>query len=253
MDASAAKPILAARTKTPEDGRACLGLGFDHLEITLPCPGGPDEEAAWAALAAENQVVFLGHGPQEGDSREPAKLERIYLPRLREATLAAVRLGVRLLTVHCWIDSRWTPADLMRRKIALLAQAAAGCTAEGIQMTLENLSEPWKDLEAALTAVPDLGLTLDVGHAQLLSRSNRSIEIIEHGFDRIRHLHLHDNLGGTSPKDDLHMMPGRGITPFAEIFGALKSRGYDRTATLELGIHELIEGRRWVKEHWDQS
>ena len=43
---------------------------------------------------------------------------------------------------------------------------------------------------------------------------NASPDIIEHHFPRISHLHLHDNHGGVSPKDDLHLPPGEGIVSF---------------------------------------
>ncbi len=50
----------------------------------------------------------------------------------------------------------------------------------------------------------------------------------------IRHVHLHDNFGGDSPKDDLHLPPGSGNVDFDSILKALVTEGYDGTMTLEV-------------------
>ncbi|MBW1857069.1 MAG: sugar phosphate isomerase/epimerase, partial [Deltaproteobacteria bacterium] len=52
--------------------------------------------------------------------------------------------------------------------------------------------------------------TLDIGHGQLLREENASFTIIKRYPDRIKHIHLHDNLGGNMPENDLHLPPGKG-------------------------------------------
>lgn len=246
---------LAARARSIEEAEQCLALGFDLLEITLPCPGGPEEERAWSEFSGRHQVAYLAHGPEEGNPFDLARLKREYMPRLRQALAAAERLGCLGLTVHFWLDSRWIklPAADIQDKVSLLARVAAWGASAGMPVNLENLSEDWTDLERPLAAIPDLGLTLDVGHAQLLRPENAAPGIIVHLFGRLRHLHLHDNHGGRSSKDDLHLIPGQGQVPLARIFGLLKERGYDRTATLELRPHEMAAARDWVTRVWEQA
>jgi len=53
-------------------------------------------------------------------------------------------------------------------------------------------------------------MTLDLGHGELLCEENRSLGFIEKFPERIKHVHLHDNRGGNSPTDDLHLPPGEG-------------------------------------------
>lgn len=120
-------------------------------------------------------------------------------------------------------------------------------------MNLENLSEPWTDLDPAFTRVVDLGLTLDVGHAQLLTRCNTAPELIERFHSRLRHLHLHDNHGGWRPADDLHLPPGRGVVPYPLIFRTLRQYGYEGTATLELAPDEWGPARAWVLDAWREA
>ena len=67
---------LAARIHRVDEVGPCLESGFDHLEISLPCPGGPEEEEYWLALARDKKVSLLGHGPHEGNPRDLLHLEK---------------------------------------------------------------------------------------------------------------------------------------------------------------------------------
>ena len=163
---------------------------------------------------------------------------------------AAGRLGATLLTIHFNVDSRWLPPETVQGKIDLLAKVVEWGSELAVQVNLENLSEASEELEKALIAVPGLGLTLDVGHAMLTHETSTAPEIIRRLFDRISHLHLHDNLGGKSVRDDLHLIPGDGKVAFAELFGMLKKRGYNKTATLELAPHEMALARQRVVDLW---
>ncbi|MFH1135193.1 MAG: sugar phosphate isomerase/epimerase family protein [Pseudomonadota bacterium] len=244
---------FAARAKTVEEGLTCLGLGFNLLEITLPCPQGAPEEQGWLGLLDSGKASFLAHGPQEGDPRDPDRLAREYLPRLKAAVAAAARLKCPLLTVHLWLDSRFLGPDAITRKIELLRQTAAWGDEYGVKINIENLSEPWTDMIEAFKQVESLGLTLDLGHGALMQPRNASFGFIENCYHRLRHLHLHDNHGGDSPKSDLHLPPGQGIVPFLELFSLLKKKGYAGTATLELKPGELTQARDWIRATWDAA
>lgn len=245
--------FIAARARNIEDARKCIDMGFETLEITLPCPGGDQEINAWSNLAAEHDISFLAHGPLEGDPTNLINLKNNYVPHLKRAIDDARNLNCRGLTIHFWLESRWLKKSVIEEKVKLLKIVAEYAEIEGMELYLENLSELWPDLDRALEEIPSLGLTLDVGHAQIFQPANASPEIIEHLFDKVRHLHLHDNNGGTSPKDDLHLIPGRGIVPFDRIFKLLKTRGYNRTATLELYTYEMEEARTWIESAWNNA
>ncbi len=103
------------------------------------------------------------------------------------------------------------------------------------------------DLEPAMNEVPDLGLTLDVGHANLNGSVNKSISIIEKLRRFIRHVHLHDNLGGQSQADDFHLPIGSSTIDFRAIMTSLLSAGYDGTLTLEVKPEFQEAGRIRIK------
>ncbi len=244
---------LCARAHTLEDIETILAQGFKILEITLPCSGGLEEERAWMELAKERGLTLMGHGPNEGKPLDLYHLENKSLPTFRQALEAAGRLGAKLLTIHFNVDSRWIPPDTILGKIDLLGRIAGWGSELGVQVNLENLSEASADLKKALLRVPSLGLTLDVGHAMLTHPTSTAPAIIRDLFDRISHLHLHDNHGGKSPRDDLHLIPGEGKVAFAELFHLLKERGYNRTATLELAPPEMAVAQKHGTTLWLQE
>ncbi|MBW2093219.1 MAG: sugar phosphate isomerase/epimerase [Deltaproteobacteria bacterium] len=233
---------ICARAHNLDEIETILEQGFKTLEITLPSPGGIEEENSWGELADQRNLTLIGHGPNEGNPRDLTSLENTCLPKLRQALEAAKRLNVALLTIHFNVDTRWIPPETIQGKIDFLAQITQWGAEFGVQVNLENLSEGSADLEKALRMVPDLGLTLDVGHAMLTHRTSTAPDIITQLFDRISHLHLHDNHGGKSYRNDEHLIPGE-----------LKERGYKKTATLELAPHEMALGQERIAAFWRSS
>jgi len=61
--------------------------------------------------------------------------------------------------------------------------------------------------------------------------------------NRIKHVHIHDNYGGNSPDDDLHLPLGKGTIVFESILHALCKKGYNETITLEVAPQFLREGK----------
>jgi len=191
---------------------------------------------------------YLCHGPREGNPNNINSLEKDYLPHVLEILEIMPILNMSLLTLHLWMDRRFVKAKVLDFKVELLREIINKAREKRILICLENLSENWHDLEVAFDKLPLLNLTLDVGHGQLLREENTSFNFIKRYPDRIRHIHLHDNLGGNTPEDDLHLSPGRGIVDFKNIFKALSKIGYKGTATLELKPFEIKSCLGFVKK-----
>jgi sugar phosphate isomerase/epimerase len=113
-----------------------------------------------------------------------------------------------------------------------------------IPFCLENLSERAFDFEPVFQHFPDLGMTLDIGHGELLSPENTAYSFIQEFPDRIRHIHIHDNRGGNSPADDLHLPLGEGSIDFPPILSALVQSGYNGTITLEVPPPSFAQQRQ---------
>ena len=231
---------LGGTAKSPEDVKEICALGLDFAEIPIKDPaafsGLVDE---YARLKDEMGCYYLCHGPLEGDPNNTFSLENVYLPKILAILPFMESLGMELLTIHLWLDSRFIRNELISFKIALLGRILEKSAKAGIALCLENLSESADDFERPFEEFPELFMTLDLGHAQLLTDVNRSYGFIERYPDRIKHVHVHDNRGGQSHHDDLHLPPGEGIIRFESILSELKRICYRRTMTLELTPGEI--------------
>jgi sugar phosphate isomerase/epimerase len=231
---------LGGTARSPQDVRQLhdLGLQFGEIPITNP-KRFKDRVEQYARLGDKLGMYYLCHGPREGDPNDMEGLEKTYLPKVLGILPLMTQLRTTLLTVHLWLDSRFVREEVIRFKITLLQRVIDKAQERGIVICLENLSERISDMKTALDDLPLLNLTLDLGHGQLLTDRNRSYDFIARYPRKIRHIHLHDNKGGDSPLDDLHLPPGEGIIDFGRILKGLRAIGYDRTVTLELRPDEI--------------
>jgi len=224
-----------------------LSLKFAEIPITDPGRFGPLVEE-YSRLKDNLGLYYVCHGVREGDPNDMAALERDYFPKIVDILPLMNRLGMTLLTIHLWMDRRYIEEEVFAFKIDLLRRILERATDAGITVCIENLSETASDLKIPFDELPRLKMTLDLGHAQLLTTFNRSFAFIDQFPDRINHVHLHDNKGGHSYRDDLHLPPGEGIIDLKKIFEKLKKIGYTRTITLELTPQEIKKCLAYVKE-----
>ena len=224
-----------------------LGLRFAEIPIIKPGQFLP-RIGDYNALREELGIYYLCHGPREGDPNNTDTLENTYLPKLMHILSIMPQMKMRLLTIHLWLDPRFVAPEVIAYKIGFLKRVLQRAGDSDITLCIENLSENAEHMAPIFDALPSLNLTLDLGHAQLLWDQNTSFGFIEKFPDRIRHIHLHDNLGGDSNTDDLHLPVGKGAVDFEGIFRKLNQIGYDGTMTLELKPAEIKENLGSVKQ-----
>lgn len=222
--------------------------GLDFGEVVIKDSQSCDYWKSRKTACLRDQNFFLiAHGPHEGNPNSVENLEKNYLPTLRQTVLTLSQLGISFLTTHLWMDSRYVLDDVIEFKIEALDGLRKLGEEYGVTVSLENLSESTVDFRRVISRIPPLSLTLDVGHGQLLTQENRAFEIIRDFSRNVGHVHIHDNMGGTGVKDDLHLPLGKGIVDFDRIFTELIRSGYDGTITLELKPEELEESLAYAK------
>ena len=144
---------------------------------------------------------------------------------------------------------------IVRRNIESLAELVAFAQPHRIGIMLENVPGRFNSvaqLAPIFAAVPELGLHLDIGHANLLTDYNTTDEILKAYGSRLKHVHMHDNKGGSA---DLHLPLGTGTIELDYYVRALQSRGYDGTITLEVFTpdkHYLGYSRDVLRRTWDE-
>lgn len=236
--------------------------GFDFCDLTLEPPATwlPDGKEV-GRLAGDLNLGLVGHTPWYLPIASPFPEMRSTARDLFKRCLGCFAdAGVELVNVH---PDQKVPLHSKQQVRAMNADAI-GTLAEdaavfGITLMVENLDRLFAgpdDLAPILDACPDVGLHLDVGHANLnlgLGGTNRSAAFLERYGDRLRHVHLSDNRGGS---DDLHLPLGAGTIDWRGVARRLKEAGYDGTVTLEVFSRErdyLRSSRSWWLRLWSEA
>jgi sugar phosphate isomerase/epimerase len=135
------------------------------------------------------------------------------------------------------------------------SRALAVARDNGVGLMVENTPGDFnsrQQLGELLDPVPELGLHLDIGHCNLQVAENTATDIILAYGGRIRHVHIHDNKGGSA---DLHLPLGAGTLELEPPLRALQSWGYDGTVTLEVFSEDhqyLFYSRDVLQKAWQK-
>ncbi len=240
--------FYGAPVRSLDDIARLRRTGFDFGEIAIANAGA--RQMWWESGVINGglgKFFLMAHGPLEGDPNDASALWNRYVPALMATVDTLNRMSIRSLNIHLFVDRRIVSSRVLAEKIRALKEIVEYGRKNSVAINLENLSETAEDLEPVMDEVPNLGLTLDVGHANLGGSENKSIAIIEKFGRLIRHVHLHDNLGGQSQADDLHLPMGAGTVDFKAIMTWLMSAGYDGTLTLEVKPEFQEAGRIRIK------
>jgi sugar phosphate isomerase/epimerase len=233
--------------------------GFDFLDLTLEPPAAwlPDGKEV-ARLCGDLGLQIVGHTAYYLPIASTfPELRQVARDLFRRALDTFADAGVELVNVHP--DQR-VPLQAIERVRAANVEAMGNLVLDaeqrGIKMMVENLDRLFAsvaDLKSILDAVPEAGLHLDIGHANLrlgLDEKNRTPDFLAALGDRLCHVHVSDNSGGT---EDRHLPLGAGNIDWKTAIRALKENGYDGTVTLEIFSRDrehLRTSRRLWLEWW---
>lgn len=215
-------------------------VGLDHQALDL-FPRGEFKRVAQELLAAGISVSvhapFCDLSPGAFDSL----VRRASLERLLLALEIAQDFQAEVLVFH----SGYHPGYHRERQKAwqgifrqALEEIAARAEKFRLRVALENVFEPSPDLFTPLVESidsPYLGYCFDAGHALAFAQSNWR-PWLEAFQKRLFELHLHDNDGSW----DQHLVPGKGVIPFPEIFAYLRERGLSPALTYEAHREEDV-------------
>lgn len=232
--------------------------GFDFIDLAL------EPEAAFSATLPLERIKealdhtgmgIVGHTAYYLPIASP-------FPEIRECALAEIErdfrifkaLGANKVNVHpyTWVplhDTRW----IREANIASLRRLYQHAETLGLKLMLENMAPNFntpRDLSTVFAAVPGLGFHLDVGHANLETEHNMTVELASLFANRLEHVHFSDNNGGNL---DLHLPLGAGKIDWKWIVHILKRVGYDGTITLEVFTDDrdyLLFSKEKLKQLW---
>src|SRR5437016_12223072 len=112
---------------------------------------------------------------------------------------------------------------IIERNLQTILELVRNAQEFEIGIMIENLPGSFntvRQLGELLEPVPELGLHLDIGHANLLVDYNTTGELLAAYGTRLHHVHLHDNKGGSA---DLHLPLGAGTLDTAQHLRSLQA------------------------------
>lgn len=222
-----------------EEIRTFSSMGLEFIDLTLEPPCGATwriDPKAIRRVLEDRGMGVVGH-------------TAFYLPiasAFESLRCAAVDELKRCLDAFAEIGSKWMNvhpdprapfherAFVIHRNVESLRELIDHGRPMGVGVMLENIPNGFNtaaNIGQVLDPLPDLGLHLDIGHANLHIPNNTTGEMLKAYGDRVRHVHLHDNNGADA---DLHLPLGAGHMDVDKEVGLLKASGYDDTITLEV-------------------
>jgi sugar phosphate isomerase/epimerase len=236
-----------------------VNMEFDFIDLTLEPPQADvrrlDRRAVRQALESSHLRV-VGHTAYYLPLCSPFEsVRRAAVEELKLCIEAFAGLGAAWMNIHP--DSTAPLHDrnfLIERNLQTIRELLPVSREFGVGLMIENLPGSFntvRQLAELLDPVPELGMHLDIGHANLLVDHNTTDEILVAYGQRLQHVHLHDNKGGGS---DLHLPLGAGTVDTAHYVRSLQSAGYDGTITLEVFTPDrqhLDYSRHVLRKIWD--
>ena len=187
---------------------------FDFIEITLKLDLSEYTPQYILKLkTALNNLEILGH--IHWKIKPLKEINKIY-----ENIRIFKKLGAKKITIHPYPNIE-----------NVLSEINDFCNKNKLQLLIENASsEPFNkatNLAKLIKNIPNLGITLDVGHANRTSRIEFNNFLRKFG-SKIKHIHLHDNVGGF---DHLFFLDKNKLK---RIITKINSIDYNGTVTLEM-------------------
>jgi sugar phosphate isomerase/epimerase len=237
-----------------------VALELDFIDLTLEPPAA----GSWRVNAREIRralddfgLEVVGHTAYYLPMASPfEEVRRAVVEELKRCLECFSVVGAKWMNLHpdrhAPMHDRHFIVDRNIKTICELLPVARDC---GVGVMIENLPGDWNNvlqLSQLLDPIPELGLHLDIGHANLKVPRATTDEILRAYGARLRHVHLHDNKGGDA---DLHLPLGCGTLNIHHQIQLLRSVGYDGPITLEVfseDRHYLAYSRDVLRKIWDE-
>jgi sugar phosphate isomerase/epimerase len=236
-------------------------IGLDFVDLTLEPPRASvdkiDTHAVRAVLEG-NGMQIVGHTAYYLPLCSPFEtIRHACVEELKRCIAAFAEMGAQWMNLH---PDRTAPMHdrkfIIEKNLQSLRELFVEARRFGIGLMIENLPGTFNSvmqLSELMDPLPELGLHLDIGHANLQTDRNTTSDLLTAYGSRLRHVHLHDNKGGS---EDLHLPLGAGTIEVAHYIDLLQATGYDGTITLEVfspDRHLLEYSRDVLRKLWDEA
>jgi sugar phosphate isomerase/epimerase len=210
--------------------KALKSLGYDYGEFGFGAPKEFVKEYK-KNYKKYSQILPISvvHLPRVDFTKEEIENIKILI-------LECLKIRCRNFVFHFFTIELIAENKITKERINGLKELAIFTKKQKVNLILENtISVKVKDLENIFNKVKGMYFCLDTGHANLTKEKNLQISFLNFFGDRLKHMHVHDNIGGIGKKEnDLHLPIGYGNINFPQIFKKLKKIKYSGNITLEI-------------------
>jgi len=238
-----------------------VAMELDFIDLTLE----PPASASWRVEPQEIRralddfgLEVVGHTAYYLPMASPFEgVRRAVVEELKHCLEVFSVVGAKWMNLH---PDRHAPmherAFVIERNIKTITDLLPVARDCGVGLMVENLPGDFNSvlqLSGLMDPIPELGLHLDIGHANLRVQRNTTDELLRAYGSRLRHVHLHDNKGGDA---DLHLPLGSGNLDLHHQIQLLRATGYDGTITLEVfseDKHYMSYSRDVLRKAWDEA
>ena len=200
--------------------------------------------AALNRAAKSRSIQFTVHAPfADINIASPSKpMLTATLKRLKESMAYASALDAKLWVFHPGSKtgiSMFYPGEDWKQNIQTIRKLHETAEEYGLNIAMENLPEKYgfimktpEDFQKFYkeTGLNDVGIVLDVGHANLEGQTERFLRELP---DKIGHIHVSDNMG----ENDQHLGLGYGKINWQRFAGTLREIDYDKMVMIESAEH----------------
>ena len=235
--------------------------GFDFAELSVEQPGSLPEEIMKKRKEILNELKRFRHPPKAhapywadlGSMHDG--IRNAWIAEGKEIIDVAARLDIQYLTFHSYsmgqsMKDRKHADVIIRNIIESLATLVEYGKKRKVAILVENMHghrsvNQFEDFKRIVDSVPDILVTLDVGHAFIVGGLNNIKNYMRTFNEKIHHMHFHDNFG----KEDDHINLGEGMINFKKVLAEMKKIKYDKTITIEnhSGIDGAVKDMKFLK------
>ena len=225
---------LATIAAGADETASRFGLGLEIDEFCTAANFDADfdrwDGVARAHLAHSDRFVFHAPFAELCPCAIDPMVRDVTMRRFRQTAALSRAYGIRRIVVHSgFIPHVYYPVWFVEQS-ARFFRALLDAEPE-VALCVENVLDddpaPLMDLADAVDD-PRLGLCLDVGHANTVSKIPVR-QWLKRLAPRLMHLHLHDNDGAA----DLHQIPGDGSLGFPGLMDEIEAAAPKATLTFE--------------------
>jgi sugar phosphate isomerase/epimerase len=241
--------------------RSMTEMALEFVDLTLEPPeamAARVDAKELRRILSDHDLKVVGHTPYYLPLASPFEsLRKAAVEELKLCLEVFGQLGAKWMNVHPASKPPMHNRNFgVDRNLQSLRELFPVARDNGVGLMIENIPGQFntaEELAELFDPLPELGLHLDIGHANLLVSQNSVDEILAAHGSRLRHVHLHDNKGGGA---DLHLPLGVGSIDIAHHVHSLRAKGYDGTITLEVfspNRQYLATSRDILRRLWDED